>query len=275
MQEPNRVPAASGFAWMVQGLALLRREPGRLLLIAVVMQLLLGLTQVPLLGLLFVIAVPGLTAGILEAFRSTERGQRPAPGLLFRPLASGKGGSRLLLLGAIVFAVGMLAVALLLPGSEQMPGEDLMNRIQQGDVEAIAELDPAYLYRLVLAFAVSIAISGTISYFAIPLIWFGRRPVPAALGDGLKALLVNWKPFLALALGLVVVLIPVSVIAGLLLALAAAGGLLAVLAMSLIMILALLYQLLLFATQYCSYREIFGFGEDGPAPAGDDGQLLA
>jgi hypothetical protein len=45
--------------------------------------------------------------------------------------------------------------------------------------------------------------------------------------------------------------------------------------MGLILILLMLFQLMLFGTQYCAFRDIFGM-VDEPAPApGDDGQLLA
>ena len=58
----------------MESLALLRAQAGRLLLISVVMQVILGLAQVPLLGILVVLSVPGLGAGMLEAFHVTAKG---------------------------------------------------------------------------------------------------------------------------------------------------------------------------------------------------------
>ena len=47
-------------------------------------------------------------------------------------------------------------------------------------------------------------------------------------------------------------------------------------AIALGMILLLAFQMLLFGTQYCAYRDIFGIEEpSAPAPTEDDGQLLA
>ena len=56
------LPAAAGRDWLLQSLVLLRAQGARLLLIAVLMQLVLSLVQVPLLGILVVLSVPALSA---------------------------------------------------------------------------------------------------------------------------------------------------------------------------------------------------------------------
>jgi hypothetical protein len=92
----------------------------------------------------------------------------------------------------------------------------------------------------------------------------------------LRALVINWKPFLALGAGLFLVFVPVAVVSGALFSMAAGGGLATAVVMGLIMVLLLLFQLMLFGTQYCAYRDIFGIGaETESAPAGDGGQLVA
>ena len=277
LKKPIKAPASHGMAWLVQSLALLRAQTGRLLLIALLLQLLLGLTQVPLLGILVVIAIPGLGAGILEAFHLTGQGGQPVPSVLFKPLASRQHNGRLLALGALIFAIGVLSISVLLPSSSELMDEDLMTRIQQGDMDAIAQLDPNYLSRLVLAFMVGVAISGTLSYFTIPLVWFQERKLGAAVTEGLRALIVNWKPFLVLSLGLAALFLPVAIVTGILLELAGAGGLVSFFVMGLIMILLLLFQLTLFGTQYCAFREIFGqeTNTESQETPGDDSQLVA
>ena len=62
------LPARQGIAWLAQGVALIRAQPARLLFLAVLLQLILGLTRVPLLGLFVILAVPALSAGVLQAF---------------------------------------------------------------------------------------------------------------------------------------------------------------------------------------------------------------
>jgi hypothetical protein len=138
------------------------------------MQLVLGLTQLPLLGLLIVLSVPGLTAGLLEAFAVTAQGGQPALRLLFTPLASGRHVGRLLAMGAVVFAVGVLCISAMLSGNEQLMDPDVLTRIEQGDIDAMAALNHESLARMAMAFLVGISISGTLSYFTIPLIWVPR-----------------------------------------------------------------------------------------------------
>ena len=58
--------------------------------------------------------------------------------------------------------------------------------------------------------------------------------------------------------------------------LAGSGGLVSVIVMGAIMILILAYQMLIFGTQYCAYRDIFGI--DAPSeqtPQDNEGQFVA
>ena len=208
---PRIVPPSHGFAWMVQSLSLIRLQAGRLLLIGLLMQLILGLSQLPLIGLLIMLSVPGLTAGLLQAFHVTARGGAPDIRLLFGPLTSSAHSGRLFAMGALVFAVGVVCISLLLSGSDLALDPAVLERIEQGDVDAVASLNQEALGRIALALLVGVAVSGTLSYFTIPLIWFGNRKLGAALAVGLKGLVANWRPFLLLGLGLAVVLLPVTV----------------------------------------------------------------
>ncbi|MEE8339370.1 MAG: BPSS1780 family membrane protein [Xanthomonadales bacterium] len=270
------VPPRHGIAWLVQSMALLRAQPGRLLFIAVLLQIIMGLTQVPLVGFLLILSVPALSAGVLQAFRITAEGGRPVPAMLFSPLFSGSHTGRLLSLGALMFAVGILTASLFLSGNELVFDADVLARIEQGDIEALSALDQDTLSRLVIAFVIGISVSGTLSYMTIPLIWFHDRKLGTALADGLRALFVNWKPFLMLGLGMAALLVPVVLLAGILASLAGSAGFLSVILMGLVMILLLAFQLILFATQYCAFCDIFDLESQSIPPAGtDDSQLVA
>lgn len=274
--ERPALPFSRGLAWLVQSLALLRLQSGRLLLIAVFMQVVLGLTQLPLIGIMIVICVPALSAGVLEAFAVTSQGGRPGLNLLFRPLTSGARMGQLFMMGLLVFIVGIVSVAMVLSGSEDLLDPDVLGRIEQGDIEAIAQLDQEALGKMVLAFLVGISISGTLSYFTIPLVWFGGRKLLPALFEGLRSLVIHWRPFVVLVLGLFAICIPVIVLASLMFGVAGSDGLLSVMMMACIMLLLLAFQMLLFGTQYCAYRDIFGGVSEGAPPTPeDDTQLVA
>jgi hypothetical protein len=263
-------------AWLLQSLALLRAQPGRLLLMVVLLQLIMGLTQVPLIGLLLILSVPALTAGLLQGLHVTAQGGRPVLSLLFVPLTTKGCAGRLFGLGALMLLVGIFCVALLLPQDSALTDPELISRIEQGDVEALAAVDLETLQSMVIAFLVGLSVSGTLSFMTIPLVWFQNRKLGAAIAVGLKAMVINWKAFLVLGLGLAGLLIPVSLLAGALFTSAGCGGLVSMLVMGAVMLLVLAFQLVLFGTQYCAFRDVFSFeARTKPDQQQNDSQLVA
>lgn len=272
------VPASAGLAWLLQSLTLLRRQAGPLLLIAVLMQLLMSLTRLPLVGFLVVLALPALTAGVLEAFDTAARGVRPRIALLFRPLTTAGRSASLFGLGALVFLVGVVTAALVLSGGVEQLDPATIQRLEQGDIAALSEIDPDFIRRMLLAFAIGMAVSGTLSYFSIPLIWFHAMPLWPALSLGLRALVRNWIPFIVLTVCLAGVLVPLSLLGSFVLGAAGGEGLVSSLAMAVLLLSVLALQLVLFGAQYCSARQIFKKDEpparpleQTESPGGDDG----
>ncbi|MGH8034217.1 MAG: hypothetical protein ACREO9_03250, partial [Lysobacterales bacterium] len=240
--------------------------------------LVLGLARVPPLGLFVVLSMPALSAGLLQAFRMIAAGQRPASASLFSPLVAGVKTGRLLLLGAVMVVVGIVAVSLMLSGSDSLLDPQLLARIEQGDKQALAELDPALLLRMMAAIAVGVSLTGTLSFMAIPLLWFRDWNLGTALISGIRALFVNWRPFSVLGLGLAVLLIPVALLVAVLFQVAAKAGFLSVLPVGLMLLIVLAFQLVVFGAQFCSFREIYGLDTVSPGvgAGGDkDDQLLA
>jgi hypothetical protein len=272
------LPARHGLVWLLQSLALIKSQAARLLFLALVLQLILGLSRLPVLGIFIIMAVPALSAGFLQAFREVAAGRRPTVVVLFAPLSFGPRTGRLLALGALMFMVGILSVSLVLSGSGNLLDANLLARIEQGDVDAVAQLDPAVISRIMLAVAVGVALSGTLSFLAIPLLWFRDQKLGTALVSSLRAMFLNWKPYTVLALGLFALLIPVATVVAILFQIAGGSGNLLLVLLGLIMVLALTFQLTVFGTQYCSFRDIYGLDSAG-SKTGQDGdsghQLLA
>jgi hypothetical protein len=282
-EHPQTVPASSGLRWVLQSLALIRRQPARLLFLAVLLQLILGLSQVPVLGVLVILALPAFSAGMLEAFRLVETGQRWPASVLFLPLTRKPANGRFLLLGVVMFCLAGLTAMLVMGSSDARLETDLMQQIEQGNTEALAQLDPVLAMKVMLAALLAVSISGTVSFFAIPLIWFHDLPMARALLRGLQGMQRNWRAFLVLAVGLLALLFPLVLLFVLVLNLVSALGAASVLLAALVMLAGLLLQLVVLGTQYLACRDIFGLpqafmpaGPDDGSDAGpDDGQLLA
>jgi hypothetical protein len=271
----ERLPAGRGLAWLTAALELLRRQPFRLLLFGLVMQFLAGLTQAGALGILFVLSVPALTAGILRAFYTVDSGQRPPLIMLFSAFGSPDRLLRLVLLGGLMLAGAIAAVMLVLSGTIAGMPPDTLARLEQGDVEALLTVDPGILERLMFALIAGLLISGTLSYFAVPLIAFMDLPLGRAIAAGLSGMLRNWRPFLVLGLVLAVLAVPVAVLSALVLGLSATGSGVSPLLTLLMLLAAVIYQMIVFATQYVAFREIFGLRPPAARLTEDGGQLVA
>ena len=265
----RKLPAAHGVGWLVGTWSLIKRQALRLMLIGLFFQFLLGFSQVQALGLLVVLFLPVLTAGMLHAFYQVELGEKPLLVVLFVAFTSGSRISKLLLLGAIVILLGLFIMTAMLAG--QVVGIDpaIISRIEQGDLDALQLIDPQLLENAVFAMLIGALVSGTISYFSVPLIWFGNLGVGNAILMGLTAMLRNWKPLFVIGLLLGLLAIPlVLLFVSFYLSALTQGGTSSVAAV-LLLIMGPLYQLLLFGTQYVSFRSIFGV--ERPA-ANEEGQ---
>jgi len=197
-QTIRKVPAARGLAWVSGSWELVRRQPLRLLLISLFFQFFLGFSQADALGLLVLLCLPVLSAGMLHAFFLVERGEKPMLAVLFMPFTAKRSVSRLLLLGGLVMVLGLLVVSLVLAGQMLDIDPELLSRIEQGDLDARQLIDPQMIESAIMAMAVAAAINGTITYFSVPLIWFRQQAVGSAVVMGLKALGRNWRPLLVI-----------------------------------------------------------------------------
>ncbi|NND43861.1 MAG: hypothetical protein HKN58_00960 [Xanthomonadales bacterium] len=267
----NRAPARRGFAWLAGSLGLVRAQPARLLLIGLVLQFLTGFSQFGTLGFLFVLAVPALTAGVLQALYLVSLGHRPPLMVLFSAFSIPLRLFRLFVLSMVMIAVGMLAAGALLSGSLAGLDPAIIARLEQGDMSALAGADPAVLQRMMLSLALGVLASGALGFFAIPLVWFSGQSAGAALLNGLAAIFRNVLPLLAMVVGLVILAFPVLVLVSLLLGSGQASPVLTLL----VLFVLVAYQLVVFGAQYLAFRELFGAPADpDKADPGDD-QLVA
>jgi len=171
-------------------------------------------------------------------------------------------------------AVALFIVTLTLAGQMMDIDPNIIARIEQGDLDALQLIDPQVLQSAVLAMAIGAAISGCITYFSVPLIWFRKYGVGSALITGLKALGRNWKPLLVIGLLIGLLAVPIVLLFGYFYLSALNEGTAPTLLGFLLLVIGPMFQLLLFGTQYLAFRDIFGVDETAvPAKAND--QLVA
>ena len=273
-----------GFGWLGRAAELMSQGGGALAAIAIVLLLVSMVQFLPVLGpIALTLISPLLTAGLITAFRLIDEGQQPTAGTLFAGWGN-TGGMRLLLLGGwlllgFTLAIGLWAILI-------MPQIDIdeLNRLLQ-DPDALANNPDAFIalfegVNLIGATAITAVILAIVLgslYFAVPLVHFWQWPVVASSLMSLRALLVNWKAFLAFGLLLLAVMMAAGIMFSLILGILsfALGPLGEFISQVVITIATLFFQLLLAATQWVAFRQIFEDVRPGsePEPSSDsDGQ---
>jgi hypothetical protein len=228
------------------------------MLLGLVLQFLMGFSQVGVLALLLILAIPGFTAGMMAAMRLAEQGFRPPLTVLFTAFVSGGKQGRLVALGAIMLAGGMLAVMLVISGSLATLEPAVLARLESGDVTALDSIDPVLVQRLMMSMLAGLLVSASVSYFAVPLVWFRDESLGRAIGLGLLGMLKNWRPFLVLGLLIAALGVPVALLTAVVFVGSATGSPASPVLSVLMLLIVVVFQLIMFGTQYRSFSEVYG-----------------
>ncbi len=241
--QAQRLPAARGFSWLIEGFALFRRNPPLLSLLTLgYLLIVLSLGQIQPVGpFLLPLLLPAMTALVAGGCRAVDLG------LPRQTLTSGLAQQRgpLLRLGILHLAatLAVLAIDLMLEGGS-WAGLDL------GMSQETVNL--AHMLRLML-----IASPLLLAFWFAPLLTaWDRVPAAKALFFSFVAAWRNWRAFLAygLAVTLIGVFLPglVLLLAGLL-----SATLGDILSMALRLLLILVFAPVLMVSIYLSYRDVF------------------
>lgn len=251
----SKLPASAGIAWIREGFAIFRKQPGGLMLLMLA-YLLAGVVLgiVPLLGQwLPMVLAPVFTAVFVQACASAARDQRITPEML-RPIFQKPVFPRLVGLGAL-FVLALALLALLFAATV---GGDTMRQLaeQQLQPEAAAAKGN-FGWAMFVVFLLSLPASMAM-LFAAPLIFWQQMGVGKALfysffavWRALRAFLlyfVCWVAIVMLATNLVLLIVGKSLLG------------MAVL-QSLLMVIVMVIQ----CSVYAAYRTIFG---EPQAPGG-------
>jgi hypothetical protein len=248
------VPAWRGVRWLAEGWRIFRAAPlGWLSLVFVYLFGTQLVALIPAAGvLLALLAVPGLSVGMMGASRAASRGGTLRVAMLFDAFRSGPRDQ--LALGAVYIACSVLIfAALALVDSDGALRGALSGRATPAEVEDADWLAAA------LALAVLYVPVMMLFWFAPVLAAWHSAGVAKALFFSFFACLMNWRAFVAYGVvtGLVMFVVPLAI---LVLPLAVLGADRARLA-PLVLPLVVLMLPILFASFYASYRDVFGAGE--------------
>jgi hypothetical protein len=245
------VPAARGARWLGEGWQMFRVAPFGWLLL--VLAYLIG-TQVvallPVVGVVIaLVAVPGLTVGMMGAARAASRGGALRIGMLFEGFRIGLRGQ--LALGAVYLGCSILVFAGMSLADEggalrgALAGRAAAEPPEDGDW-ARAGVVFALLYVPVMM----------MFWFAPVLAAWHDAGAAKALFYSFFACLLNWRAFLAYGAvtALAMVAFPLAAVSAILLL---SGGA-KVKLISLVLPLVILLLPTLFASFYASYRDVFG-----------------
>lgn len=272
----ERASFADGVGWLSAGGNLMARGGAPLFRVATVLLLFSLMQVIPIIGVfLLLILSPALTAGMLQVFSDIERARPFGPATMLSGLTDAEARSRLIGIG-LVFIASMFLAGLVFVG--WISG--------QTDIEALAALltdqealnqDPLQLFALLEGvnwfgpMAVALTIVALVlgaTYFAVPLVFFWRWPILAALLFSLRAMLTNWIAFLGFGLvvfGVMLLLgLMLSMFGGILqLALGTVGVFLVQL---LVILMSLFFQLLMAAAQWRAFLRVFPVGVETEPP---------
>ena len=229
------VPASRGAGWLLDGWQMFRAAPlGWLALSFVYLFGTQVVALVPVLGVVVVlVAVPGLSVGLMGAARAASRGGVVGVEMLFDGFRAG--WREQLILGVVYLACSLAVFLLAAPSGALEPA----------DLPGAAALLALVYTPVMMAFWFSPALAA----------WHSVAPAKA-LFFSFVACLVNWRAFLAYGavLAFVVIGVPLALLS---LPVVAFGAPSEKLAPALLVLLALLLPVL-FASFYASYRDVFG-----------------
>ncbi len=270
---------SEGVGWLSKAAELLSSGGSALVGVAALFLLVSMIQFLPLIGsIALVMLSPLLTAGLMTVFRLVSEGTRPQATLLFAGWHDAGVRFRLLTLGAWLLLGTIAAIMSLTLWLAPQMDMDALTRVMN-DPDVLAN-DPEALFNLfagvnlfggLVLFVVIMAIVLSGLYFAIPLVLFWKWPVVPSLIFSIRAMLGNWLAFLGFGMVLLVVLFAAGFMFALLVGILglALGQLGALLSQLVFIVTSLFIQLLLAATQWVAFQQVFQ-SDDSISDDGDN-----
>lgn len=255
--QARTLTATQGWRWLAEAYAIFRKAPSRLGMVVMAYWLIvLLMNAIPLLGpILTSLLIPGLSVGVMNACRQTEREQPYEANILFSALKTEQ--KPLLKLGGIYLLCSLFALTL-----SVVVDDGLLLSVMSGQTplsdEILASSDFALAALLVLLTMLPVLMS---YWYAPLLVSWHKLPMSKALFFSFIACLRNWRAFFAYSLslflfGAVIPFLALGFISGVI---PDASSFLAAL---LIVPMLMIFAPTVLASFYVSYRDVFAVSED-------------
>lgn len=210
--QARTLPAQRGWAWIIEGFQLWKRNPALITFLVFGYWLcLLVVAAVPFVGqVLMSLIMPALALGIYNGCKAIAEGRKAGPEVLISGFRQNL--PELIKVGGI-YLIGTFAVLGLTALADDGILAELMLGKRKLD-EATAE-DPRLMFSLLIATCGSTPLM--MAYWFAPLLaGWGRISAPKAMFFSFVACWRNWRAFLAYALGLMIVVMVPSLLIGVL-----------------------------------------------------------
>lgn len=189
--EPRAVAVGQGWAWIVGGFELFKKQPGMWIAVVVLLfVILVVLSIIPILGSIAAfLLMPVFTGGLMLGARSVAQGGPLEIGHLFAGFSNQTGN--LVILGAISIAAW---IVVMLPVMA-IVGFGAFFGASQGGVAGAGGVGASFMLAFLIAFAMSIVIYMALWFAPAQVVFRGAAPV-AAIKASFAGCLKNIVPFL-------------------------------------------------------------------------------
>ena len=255
--EMNRLPAITGWLWVKEGFALFRMQPLTLSMLFVsymFLMILIGL--IPLLGqLLPLLLLPVFSLAFLRASAQVRAAQAVRPNLLFEGFRSPH-LKRLVLLGSLQLLVATAAL-----GASSLIDGGLLWKILSGQIALDPKVVAGSNLGLAMLFSAALYVPASMAFwYAAPLIAWHQMGVGKAVFYSFFAVLRETRAYLVYGVAWAGIAVFLPAFLSLLLAVLFKNpGLIVVVMMP----VSLLLTVVLYASFYVTYTDVFG---TEPAP---------
>jgi hypothetical protein len=205
----NRVSAAEGARWLLEGFRVLRAAPLQMMILHLAFLLAVAfLLSIPSAGfVLFWLLAPALFVGPHAAMRAAARGVRPEPALLLEGFRVGFAPLARLGLVFLVLLLAALGATALADDGRLFRAMSGIERLNMDDLQ-----EPGLARALLVWGVLETGVFSLLWYAPLLVAWHGL-PVLKAAFFSVAAVLLNWRAMLAFGLAIVAALFAASLAA--------------------------------------------------------------